>query len=224
MLFSFIFAGLAALAPLVSASPVRNRRSQVVDLSLQSPVPAPVFGNGLSFNNFGGSSRLNGFDQFLGAGNFYGGFNQVIVVQEQIVCDAVDIIVIQQKLAVILEVAKQFLIEEVCDVQAQIIIFQQFFGRAQDFGRGLRQRAGGPPGYDKAVAGLIGNIVGQDGSRQRNNLGFNGWDIGKQQVRLGRGLDGWDNQSSPAQARAALEAARRAHQDKQNKQNKQKKR
>jgi len=73
-----------------------------------SLVGASSFSNGVSFNNFGGLSSLNNFDNFFGAGNF-NGFNnqQVIVLENSPVCQASDILFIQQQLAIMQEFAKQ---------------------------------------------------------------------------------------------------------------------
>jgi len=51
---------------------------------------------------------LNNFDNFFGAGNF-NGFNnqQVIVLENSPVCQASDILLIQQQLAIMQEFAKQ---------------------------------------------------------------------------------------------------------------------
>ena len=64
--------------------------------------------NVISFNNWGGLSSLNGFDNFFGSGNF-NGFNnqQVILIEQAPVCQASQILLIQQQLAIMQEFAKQ---------------------------------------------------------------------------------------------------------------------
>jgi hypothetical protein len=188
---------------------MRIRRSDI-NLATQSPVP--TFGNGKGFNNYGGRQQSGNFDNFFGHGNFVGRFNQEIIVEERIVCDQVDLRVIQQKLAVILENAKRILIEEVCDFETQIIIHEQFFGRHKDFGKDLRHGYGRRAGYDRDVADRYRDIYESNGDRKRTDMGFDGWNIGKKQVRLGQSGAGWDNNSSD-RAKQAKKAAEQASRD-----------
>jgi len=210
MRFSTTFATAFALVASVSASPMRIRRSDF-NVATQSP-NVPTFSNGKGFNNYGGRQQSGSFDNFYGNGNFAGRFNEEIIVEERVVCDAVDVRVIQQKLAIILENAKRILIEEVCDFETQIIIHEQFRGRLGDFGKDLRHGSNRRGGYDRDVANRYGDLYEKNGDRKRADLGFNGWDIGKKQVRLGENSSGWDKNSG-ALAKKAKKAAEQASKD-----------
>lgn len=63
----------------------------------------------VSLSGWGGFSSLDGFDNFNGIDNFDGSNSaQVVVVQEQqLVCQTVQVEVIQQQLVILQEFAKQ---------------------------------------------------------------------------------------------------------------------
>ena len=61
-----------------------------------------------SFDNFNGLSSLSNFDSFFGSSNFDGSSNKQILIQEkQVVCQQIDVKVIQQRLTVIREFIKR---------------------------------------------------------------------------------------------------------------------
>ena len=61
-----------------------------------------------SFNNWGGLSSLNGFDNFYGAGNFGGFHNSQTVIEVNVqVCHTQEIEIIQQRLVVLHEMMKR---------------------------------------------------------------------------------------------------------------------
>lgn len=62
-----------------------------------------------SFDNWGGLSSFSNFDNFYGVDNFSGVVSDQVVVeqQEEVVCQAVSIEIVQQKLLVLQEMAKQ---------------------------------------------------------------------------------------------------------------------
>lgn len=63
----------------------------------------------VSFNNWGGLSSLTGFDDFFGVNNFDGSRNdKVVIVEQQQVCHVQQVTIIQQQLAIIQEVTKQW--------------------------------------------------------------------------------------------------------------------
>jgi hypothetical protein len=66
---------------------------------------------GQSFDNWGGISSLSGFDNFYGSDDFahFHNFNQVVVKQDsELVCHSEQVTIIQQRLAVLQEMAKKF--------------------------------------------------------------------------------------------------------------------
>jgi hypothetical protein len=61
-----------------------------------------------SFNNYPNVASLHGFDDFYGVDNFDGSFNQQTVVKDkEVVCHSESVTIIQQRLAVIQEIAKK---------------------------------------------------------------------------------------------------------------------
>ncbi|KAF7330562.1 hypothetical protein MVEN_02496300 [Mycena venus] len=73
----------------------------------------------ISFNNWNNISQLQGFDDFNGKDNFNGGKNgQTVVIKEvEQKCEVVKIEIVQQKLAILQEIAKRIITEQICDVQ-----------------------------------------------------------------------------------------------------------
>ena len=62
-----------------------------------------------SFNNYGGFGSMSNFDNFFGQDNFDSIFNEQTIIEqsETIVCSSEEIIIVQQRLSILLEVAKQ---------------------------------------------------------------------------------------------------------------------
>jgi len=166
------------------------------------------FGQGSSFNDFGGS--LSNFDNFYGGDNFSGFHNQQTVIEqsEQVVCHSVEIEVIQQRLAVIQEFAKRIVTQQVCEVETQVVAFQQFISGCNDFQFDLHRRSGRQIGFDSGIASHFGSLVGSDGSLTNDNLGFSGSDLGSQFVPVGG--SNWDDSTSPQSVGAAFNVAQSA--------------
>lgn len=61
-----------------------------------------------SFNNFLGFQNLANFDNFFGVNNFNGFLNQQVVVrQDTLVCSSLPVNIVQQRLFILQELAKQ---------------------------------------------------------------------------------------------------------------------
>ncbi|KIM39865.1 hypothetical protein M413DRAFT_446788 [Hebeloma cylindrosporum] len=188
MLFSLTKAlSLLVAASGVFASPLaRNRR----DTSLFSSV------SNISFNNWGGLSSLAGFDDFFGIGNFDGFRNdRVLLVGQQHVCQRQRVSIIQQQLAIIQEVAKQVISQQICDVETQIVVFEQFRGGLRNFRSDLRRQSGHNVGFDASIAILALQLFNQDGTFSNKDFGFRGIDVGKN-LRVPSG-NNWDDSRSP---------------------------
>lgn len=140
----------------------------------------------ISLNGWNGLQSLNDFDRFFGAQNFDGSRNQqVVFLNEQNICQAQQINIVQQQLAILQETAKQVILQSICDLQAQAIILSQFQNGFDVFGRDLQRLNGRFPGFDKNIADKVLQLFVQDQDRFRlNNIdfGFQGFDIGKQLV------------------------------------------
>lgn len=194
--FAIPFIAISALA--VGASPV-NRDS---GLSRRYEWP--------SFNNYNGISSLSGFDNFYGCEDFSGSsYTQTVVKEHEVVCHTESVVIIQQRLAVLREMAKRIITEQICEVETQTVVFEQFYASLGGFSRDLRRYSSYQPGYDYNIAGYYGDIVGSDGSLSTNDLGFSGYDIGNNSV-IPSG-DNWDASSSPASVGSAYDLARSAY-------------
>jgi len=167
-----------------------------------------------SFNNWGGISSLSGFDNFYGEDNFSGEISaQVTVVEQQqeVVCHSLSIEIIQQKLLVLQEMAKQIITEQICEVETQTIVFQQFISSSSHFSSDLTRSSGHQVGYDSSIVSHHGSLYNSDGSLSTSDLGFSGSDVGKSYV-VPSGSN-WNDGSSPALVKSAYGAAVSASSD-----------
>jgi hypothetical protein len=189
---------LAVSAIAVSASPVRRDES-----SLARRYDWP------SFNDY--SPSLSGFDDFYGCDNFgHSSFTQTVVEQQnQVVCHSQSVVIIQQRLAVLQEMAKRIITEQVCDVESQVVVFEQFHASLGGFSRDLRRYSPYQVGYDHAIAGHYGDIVGSDGSLSSNDFGFHGSDIGSNTIVVGG--NNWVDGSSQISVGHAYDQAKSAY-------------
>jgi len=185
-----LFSGQVAASPL-SKAPVSKRTDS------------------LSLNSWGGFSSLDGFDDFNGVDNFRGhnDVETVIIQETQVVCSSLPVRVIQQQLAILREVAKQILTTQICEVEVQTIVLQQFSSGFDDFSGDLLRHSGNQVGFDPNVAGLLNSLVNDNGSLNRNDFGFLGSQIGGSKVVPN---SNWNDESSPDSVQAALDAARKA--------------
>jgi hypothetical protein len=124
---------------------------------------------------------LAGFDDFFGLGNFNGLKNQQLLLPDQknLVCQAQQAVVIQQQLAILQEFAKQIILTQACDVQAQILFLEQFRGGLRDFRLDLQRVSGRQIGFDANIVVLIQQIILPGGGLNVRDFGFRGSDIGK---------------------------------------------
>lgn len=162
-----------------------------------------------------GLSSLSGFDNFYGSNNFYGSSNQqIIIIQEEEVCHSQNIEILQQQLAIIQEFSKRFvcnftdgtaayknvyftrlILEQVCDVETQVIVLDQFQGGFSQFHHDVSRQSGRSIGYDSSISEMITEIINSDGSFNNNNFGFQGSDIG-QHLIVPSGSN-WNDATSP---------------------------
>ncbi|KAJ8502386.1 hypothetical protein ONZ45_g1921 [Pleurotus djamor] len=178
--------------------------------SAPTAAPAPVSdlaARTFSFNNWGGHASLNNFDNFYGSSSFDGfaSFKQVVVQENRVVCHAQQIEIIQQRLVILQEMAKKIITEQICEVETQTIVFQQFHASLGHFSGDLRRQSGHRVGYDSNIVSHFPSIVGSDGSLSSDNFGFSGSDVGKSTVVVGG--SNWNDQSSPSSVESAFEAA-----------------
>jgi len=165
----------------------------------------------VSFDNWNNISALQGFDEFNGNNNFDGRNNgQTIIIKEvETKCETVQIEIVQQKLAILQELVKRIITEQICDVQTQTIVLEQHNGALRVFRDDIqRKTVARQVGFDETIAEKFNQIVNTDGTLSVDDNGFTGSDVGKNTVvPVG---NNWDNNTSPALVQAALDAARSA--------------
>ncbi|TFK72905.1 hypothetical protein BDN72DRAFT_855118 [Pluteus cervinus] len=161
----------------------------------------------ISFNNYEGHSSLNGFDNFYGSSNFIG-LNKQTFIQNEIVCSERDIRLVQQQVLVLQELIKEVLLTQVCEVESQVIVLEQFQSGFSLFGNDLERRNGRFPGYDHSISSHGRDLFGSDGSFNVHDLGFSGLDLGSNSFFVAG--DNWRDASSPNSVQSARDAARNA--------------
>ncbi|KAJ6531762.1 hypothetical protein B0H19DRAFT_1272960 [Mycena capillaripes] len=162
----------------------------------------------VSFNKWQGIQSLDNFDNFYGVDDFNGFNRDQTVVESQEVCHSVDITIIQQRLAVIQEMAKRIITEQICEVETQTIVFEQYYQSLGHFRGDLRRHSGHQVGYDRGISSHFGKIYNSDGSFCTDDWNFSGNDIGSQTVVI---KDNWDDQRSHSSVDSAFYTARNAY-------------
>ncbi|THU99943.1 hypothetical protein K435DRAFT_964244 [Dendrothele bispora CBS 962.96] len=192
--FALAFGFVSALAGSVLAAPLSTLDRRTVH----------------SFDNWGGFSSLSGFDNFYGSENFCGVIQEQTIVEQQevLVCHSVEIEIVQQRLLVLQEMAKRIITEQICEVETQTIVFQQFIAASSSFSSDLLHVSGHHVGYDSSIVGHYGNLIDESGSLTTTDLGFSGLDAGKNVVVVGG--SNWNDGTSPFSVRNAYNAAQMA--------------
>jgi len=166
---------------------------------------------GQSFDNWGGISSLSGFDNFYGSDDFahLQNFHQTVVKQDStLVCHSEQVTIIQQRLAVLQEMAKKIITEQICEVETQTIVFQQYYASLGGFSHDLTRSSGRSSGYDYNVASHYQDFYNSDGTLSNYDFNFTGSDIGSNYyVPTG---DNWNQNSSPSSVGSAYQAAQAA--------------
>jgi len=163
-----------------------------------------------SFDNWGDISSFSGFDNFYGVDNFSGYVSSQVLVQtseeeEEVVCQSVSIEVVQQKLLVLQQIAQQIITEQICDVETQTVVFQQYLSSSTHFSSELLRTSGLHAGYDSNIVSHFGDLYNSDGSISTYDLGFSGTDLG-QSIVVPSG-NNWVSETSPASVGSAFSAA-----------------
>jgi len=166
---------------------------------------------GQSFDNWGGISSLSGFDNFYGSDDFahLQNFHQTVVKQDStLVCHSEQVTIIQQRLAVLQEMAKKIITEQICEVETQTIVFQQYYASLGGFSHDLTRSSGRSSGYDYDIASHYQDFYNSDGTLSNYDFNFTGSDIGSNYyVPTG---DNWNQNSSPSSVGSAYQAAQAA--------------
>lgn len=85
--------------------------------------------------------------------------------------------------------------QQICDVETQVIVFEQFRGGLRNFRSDLRRQSGHNVGFDSNIALLALQLFNQDGTFNNKDFGFKGTDVGKN-LRVPSG-NNWDDSKSP---------------------------
>ncbi|KAF9491853.1 hypothetical protein BDN71DRAFT_1452311 [Pleurotus eryngii] len=81
--------------------------------------------------------------------------------------------------------AKRIITEQICEVETQTIIFQQFHASFGSFNDDLRRVSGHCVGFDSSIADRFSKLVDGGGSISTHDFGFLGLDVGKHTVVIG---------------------------------------
>ncbi|KXN88280.1 hypothetical protein AN958_07739 [Leucoagaricus sp. SymC.cos] len=101
--------------------------------------------------------------------------------------------------------AKRIILEQICEIETQTVVFEQFHASLGLFSSDLHHASGHSVGYDSAIAGHFSDICLLDGSLSADNFGFAGTDLGAHTVVIGG--SNWNDNTSPASVSAAAGAA-----------------
>jgi len=158
-----------------------------------------------SFDNFYGSSNYAGYHNYqylYGSGSS----SSTEVITET--CSSIDITFVQQRLAILQEMAKRIITEQICEVEVQTIVLNQYFASWDSWYGYMVHDRSGYVGYDYNVAGRYSDLLGSDGSLTTGDLGFSGSSIGSALIVPSGG--NWNSGSSPKSVEAAVQAAQLA--------------
>jgi len=164
---------VSALATSVFASP----------LSIQANTVSRRNHGHVSFNNYNGFQDMANFDSFYGVDDFNGhNRHQTIDSSQNVVCHSQSVEIVQQRLAVLQEMAKQIVTELSCEVESQVVVFEQYYQSLGHFHDDLRRHSGYQVGYDQGICSHFSNIYNGDGSLCFDDWNFSGSDIGSQTI------------------------------------------
>jgi len=217
-------AAVLGLAATVLAAPTQEKRTfwddvESFDETEESFSLTTEVLSDFSFDNWGGFDSLSNFDSFFGLGNYDGRFNDFNFVEEESVeieeessisifqCESIDVNIIQEYISVLIEVMKEIILEESCEVEVQVIVSEQFISRMDSFVEDIRHVSGRSIGYDSHIASFLPNVVSSLQSRQFSDLGFSGSSIGN---RFQSVSNNWSGDISPGRVGAAWQASQLA--------------
>jgi hypothetical protein len=95
--------------------------------------------------------------------------------------------------------------ELVCDVETQVIVFEQFHNGNRRFRDDFKRSGGRRFGFDRDITGHFNRIFDSRGSLTFDDFGFNGRNAGSKTVVFGG--TNWDDNRSPASILNAFNAA-----------------
>jgi len=152
---------------------------------------------------------LAGFENFFGPGNFNGNQNQKTIIQKKTVqCQQQDVTLIQQRLTVLREMVKKVVIQQVCEVEVQTTVLEQFKSGVESFTQDVRHVTTRQISFDESITTLFSQIQDSLGNLSDHDLGFQGSNVGNSSV-IATGSN-WNDQTSPASLGAVYNATVKA--------------
>jgi len=150
-----------------------------------------------SFDNYDGFSSMSNFDNFFGDDNFSGSLNEQIIVTEEteIICESIDINYVQQRLIIMAEIVKEIILEQICEVEVQEIVIEQFVSYFSSFSESIIHESSFSASFDISIVSLYEQVFESDGSLSNYDLGFLGSSVGQNSVVVGG--NNWNDNSSP---------------------------
>ncbi|KAF8491400.1 hypothetical protein JB92DRAFT_3147679 [Gautieria morchelliformis] len=180
---SFVSLGALALAAVASAKPIPAFKDLLAKRG------------SYSFNNYGGYNTMSNFDNFYGSSD-YSGVSQTLVKNKDVVCHSEQVEIVQQRLAVIREWYKKIITEQICEVEVQTIVHEQFVSGCEGYSSDLRRKSSRDVSYDHDVASQIVDIHDSDNNCVTNDLGWQGYQVGSNAISYSG--DNWNSQYSPS--------------------------
>jgi len=198
--FAASFVTVSALATGVMSGPLAHRSNNEI----------VARGGPASFNNYGGFSSMGNFDNFYGPDDFsHSKHFSTTVTQDSsvLVCHSETITIVQQRLAVLQEMAKKIITEQICEVETQTIVFNQYYSSLGGFKYDLGRTSGRAAGYDGSIASHYQDIYNSDGSLSNDDMGFSGSSIGANYYTPS---SNWVDGTSPASVGNAYQVSQAA--------------
>jgi len=202
-MIAIIASSVLALATAAVAAPLEARTSSISSGGFNSGLSS------FSLNGWGGFSSLDHFDDFFGQGNFNGCNNQQTILSETVTCQTQEITVIQQQLSIVTEFAKRVILEQICEVEVQTIVWNQFVSSFSSFSQDITHVSGRSIGYDHVIASHISGLVDSSNHLIQHDFGFQGLNIGSNLINV-HGSN-WVSGSSQISVQSAIIASQTAH-------------
>ncbi|KAJ7196044.1 hypothetical protein GGX14DRAFT_473993 [Mycena pura] len=103
--------------------------------------------------------------------------------------------------------AKKIITEQICEVETQTVVFQQYYASLGGFSHDLTRSSGRSAGYDNSIVSHYGDFYNSDGSLSTYDYGFSGSDIGSSYYVPS---SNWDESTSPSSVSSAYQASQAA--------------
>lgn len=202
-MFATIAITLLAAASGVLSAPTGYNTDLAARTSHQNSYP--------SLSSWGGHKSLDRFDDFYGQGRFdVSQFKETVIQKQEIVCRTQQIEIIQQRLVILQEMAKRIISEQICEVETQTIVLEQFHSSVGSFHKGISRDDGHRFGYDQdLINSHFGNFFESDGRLSTHDFGFKGHEVGRNGFIVPNGSN-WNDNSSHKSISDARSAARDA--------------